>query len=47
MPVVGGYGNIWGMIFPQEKRMYKRGRRGKLIMGINSTHFPEFYYHWG
>jgi hypothetical protein len=38
MSTVGGYGQRWGLIFPQEKRVSKRGPRGKLIMGINSTH---------
>ena len=44
MSAVGGYGHIWGIHFPQEKRVSKRGPRGKLIMGINST---KFYYRWG
>jgi hypothetical protein len=47
IPTAGEYGKRWGMSFPQEKRVSKRGPKGKLIMGINSTHFLEFYYHWG
>jgi hypothetical protein len=43
----GGYEKRWGMSFPQEKIVFKRGPRGKLIMGINSSHFPDFYYHLG
>jgi len=47
MPVAREYGKIWGMNFPQEKRVSKRVPRGRLIWGITSSHFLEFYYHYG
>jgi len=47
MLVVGGYEQRWGLSLPQEKRVSKSDPSGELIMGINPTHFLEFYYQWG
>jgi hypothetical protein len=40
--LLGEYGQRWGMSFHKRERVSKRGPRGKLIMGINSTHFLNF-----
>jgi hypothetical protein len=41
MPIVGGHGKRWGMIFPQEKGVSKRVPKGKVCMGL------KLYYLWG
>ena len=47
MPIVEEYGKRWGLSYPQEKRVSKRGPRGKMIMVITLAHFFKFNYHWG
>jgi hypothetical protein len=34
-PSFGEYGQRWGLSYPQEKSVSKRGPKGRLIMGIN------------
>jgi hypothetical protein len=52
IPTVGGYGQRWGMINPQERGMPRECLRGvqggEIFMGINSNpHFLNFIIIWG
>jgi len=35
MPTTRGNGKIWGLSFPQDKGVPKRGPRGEFCIGIN------------